>query len=429
MSFLLFLPLLQEAAPSPTRPWTDRERKILLSLSPLPPVPASPGNEVADDPVAAALGRALFFDPGLSGDDSMSCATCHDPDKGWGDGLARAKGRKELAFHTPSVVGAAFNRWQFWDGRKDSLWSQALEPIEHPDEMAGSRTGVLHHIRKTPSLLELWEAAFGPFPGLADPDRFPESACPAPVDPASPFEDLSGASPDSRHRAWAEMEASDQAVVDANYAKVGKAIGAFERLLVSGSAPFDRWVEGLEDDEEGPVEGFGATQWRGARLFIGKAGCLQCHFGPGFTDGQFHNVGMAVPAGADFDDGRPLGIQKVRVDRFNARGKHSARPGVRENPHLLYLAFDEHTYGAYKTPTLRNLGRTAPFGHDGRFATLMEVLDFYEDLPGLPPIGHREETLLPLKFSTSEKEDLVAFLLSLTSEPIAKEFGRPSRKP
>ena len=128
-------------------------------------VPAAAGD--ATFATKADLGKALFFDTNLSKNRTQACATCHDPDKGWGDGLARAKGRKELAFHTPSVVGAAFNRWQFWDGRKDSLWSQALEPIEHPDEMAGSRTGVLHHIRRTPPLLELWAAAFGPFPSTA----------------------------------------------------------------------------------------------------------------------------------------------------------------------------------------------------------------------------------------------------------------------
>jgi len=125
-----------------------------------------------------------------------------------------------------------------------------------------------------------------------------------------------------------------------------------------------------------------------------------------------------------FDSGRPDGINTVRVDPMNGRGEFSDAPDWDTNVKIRYLSYNKHTYGAYKTPTLRNVAVTAPYMHDGRFATLREVLEFYRDLPGLPPVGHREETLLPADFTDEEMDDLEAFLRCLTGTPVDEVLTR-----
>jgi len=436
--------------------WSERERKIIDSLSPpaaagpgaAPAPPPSPTNRYADDPAAAALGQRLYFDAGLSPGGAVSCATCHDPEQGWSDGLPLSKGVAETEFNSPTVLNAAFHRWQFWDGRADTLWAQALQPVENPLEMNSSRTFLLHRIQDSPPLAADWAAAFGPLPAeLIDRDRFPENACPPPPAPRGPFGEVKTASGDPRHLAWQGMAPEDQELVNRLYADFGKAVAAYERLLVSGPSAFDRYADHLRGQRPPPAD-FGPAEQRGLRLFVGPASCLDCHFGPMLSDSEFHNVGLAdpdqdpapgglfgaalaerdgaAPAGGGVPrEGRPLGIRKIRVDPFNGLGAYSDAPGWEHNNRLRYLFYDEHTIGAFKTPSLRNVARTAPYGHDGRFPDLRAVLEFYRELPGAPPSGHREETLQKLELDDDQIEDLLAFLAALTGERVAPELRRP----
>jgi cytochrome c peroxidase len=425
----LALPIAQPL-PQAGDGWSERELKIIQSLSPslqVAPLPASKSNRVADDPAAAELGRLLFFEESLSPGGKVSCATCHDPEMGWSDGKPLSKGVGVVNFHAPTVLNAAYTQWQFWDGRADSLWCQALQPVESAVEMNSSRTFVLHQIAADAKLRGAWEKVFGDFPDLANRSRFPVHAFPPEPDPEDPF-GVNNNSSDPRHQAWARMSAEDQELINVNFANFGKAIEAFERKLVTGPAKFDVYAASLRGEVVvGEVaihhttdnEPFSKSAQRGLKLFIGKGQCINCHFGPNLSDGEFHNIGLASPEGSEpTDQARPDGIRKLRLNPFNGRGKFSDASTWDDNQHLLYMFYNEHTYGAYKTPSLRNVSRTAPYTHDGRFADLQQMMEFYSKLPGEPLVGHREETLLPLNFSQQEITDLISFLTSLEGQRV-----------
>jgi len=211
------------------------------------------------------------------------------------------------------------------------------------------------------------------------------------------------------------MDVEDQELVNHAFSLVGKAIEAFERTLLSGPSPFDEFVAGLRAGDEAMVRRLSPAAQRGMKLFIGDAGCMSCHFSPRFSDGEFHNLGLKSPQGVVPSTARTEGIRALRLNPFNGRSAYAARSDWEANPHLLYLASNEHVVGAYKTPSLRNVARTAPYMHDGRFASLEEVLDFYSELPGDADVGHREETLLPLNLQANQEKDLVEFLKALSS--------------
>ena len=189
----LTAPLGSQEPEAPVR-LDDRERAIALTLSPLPPLPKQPSNRFADDPEAARLGQRLFYDARLSRDGDRSCASCHSPGLGWSDGLPLSQGIAELNRNSPSLLHAGYQRWLFWDGRADSLWSQVQWPLEHPDEMGFARADLVRLIAGDEALRSEYEAIFGPLPdGAANPERFRPGgrpALPAPLDPFRPAPSL-----------------------------------------------------------------------------------------------------------------------------------------------------------------------------------------------------------------------------------------------
>jgi cytochrome c peroxidase len=406
---------------------TKREKAILLTLSPMPNLPPDPSNRHADDPRAAEFGQELFFDARLSRNGDFSCSTCHDPALGWSDGKALSVGAETLNRNSPTLLNVGFQRWYFWDGRADSLWAQVQYPLENAAEMGYSRSALVRLLASDPTLGMQYQAIFGPLPdGAADLARFPEHARPPLPKGLKPFEmpttPAQLAAQDPMFAAWFQMSEADRLAATAVLANVSKAIAAFERHIIPGPSRFDHYVEGLRNNDVDQIARLTASEQRGAKLFVSKAGCTNCHFSPLLSGGEFHNIGLSVAPGAEFDGGRPDGIHTVRVDPFNGHGDYSDAPDWSDNAKLRYLSYNDHTFGAYKTPSLRNVARTGPYMHDGRFATLAEVLKFYAELPGRPPIGHREETLAPLVLSPAEVDDLVAFLLSLTGESESAEL-------
>jgi len=378
--------------------------------SPLGPVPDDPTNAWADDPDAAAFGQRLFFDERVSRDGDRSCATCHVPDLGFTDGRVVAEGVAEGPRHTPSVWNAGYQRWYFWDGRADTLWGQALQPIENPLELAGSRTAIAHLVLGDPALRAEYEAIFGPAP--ADLlDGLPLHARPA---PAPRFE------PDAADAAWRALAPETRGAVDTVFARIGKAIAAYERRLVSRRAPLDVFVEGLSDDDPEKLAALSASAQRGLKLFVGEAGCRLCHSGPAFTDGEFHNLSLPLPPGrSPGDSGRLAGIRRLRADPFNSAGPHSDAPDGRRAARLRRLVAGGDLWGQFQTPSLRNVARTPPYMHAGQFETLADVLDFYDTLAGQTNLGHHQEQVLtPLRLTERERTDLLAFLHSLTDEDV-----------
>jgi cytochrome c peroxidase len=397
--------------------FTAEERAILLELSPLPEPPADPTNAYSESEAAARLGQALFFDARLSADGTISCATCHDPERSWTDGKPLARGLSGHPRHTMTLWNAAYNRWFFWDGRKDTLWSQALSPLEDAREHGTSRLAILHVIAGDPDYARAWRGVFGLLPELSDTRRFPREGRPVEAEPEHPHA-----------QAWATMDPADQELVDRAFVKVGKAIAAFERKLVSRHAPFDDFVAGLREDDPARIAALDSRAQRGARLFVGKARCVLCHDGPNFTDLEFHD--NRVPVGEEGGDpGRKLGIRRLQRDPFNSLSVHADDGGRSGRIKVGLLAQDSHVGKLFKTPTLRNVARTAPYMHEGQLASLAEVVRFYSRLENATPENPSERLVVPLSLSEEEEADLVAFLESLSDESLPPEFLEPPQRP
>lgn len=279
------------------------------------------------------LGRTLFFDPRLSSSGIVSCASCHNPAFGWDDGQAHSGGRA-TARKTPSIANVAWGRQFFWDGRARSLEEQALGPIQSETEMNFSLERMVAAIQS----IEGYRASF---------------------DRAYPGEPLSEKT-------------------------VAKAIATFERTIVSGEAPFDRWVNGAEN-------AISASAQQGFVLFNGKGRCATCHSGWQFTDQGFHDIGT--------------------VDLDLGRGKYESAEGMQY---------------AFKTPGLRNVTKRAAFMHDGSQRTLAQVIEYYNDggmclRPSLSP------EIRPLHLTVQEKNNLLDFLNSLTSDDARVQMPRMPR--
>lgn len=394
--------LIAAAAPGADLQFDERELRRILRLSPLGPPPPDPSNARADDPRAARLGELLFFDQRLSASGTMSCATCHDPRRAWTDGRRHADPEARFPRNAPSVRNTAYNRWYYWDGRADSAWAQALGPLENERELAGNRLALLHLIAGDPALRRSYQEIFGRLPdGVHDRKRFPPAARPIPEQPEHPLQ-----------RAWAAMSAADREAANVVFANLGKAIAAFERGIVVGESPFDRFVAGLRRGDAAASRELSPAAVRGLKLFVGRGECTLCHSGPNLSDGEFHDVGIALGSNQRVDPGRHRGVLTLLRSPFTRIGRHA--DAVAPDAPVQFLDDQAEHLGQFKTPTLRGVADTAPYMHDGRFETLEQVVRFYSTREGANPLGHPTTLLRPLKLSEGEIADLVAFLESLS---------------
>ena len=397
------------------RNFTQSEQELLASYSLAAAPPADRSNKFGDDASVAALGKRFFFDRRFSGAllapndgvtngslgaagtvGKVACADCHALDAGAADIRSRPSatslGAKYMPRNSPTVINHAFGdghgSWNFWDGRKDSMWSLALAAVEGAAVYNSTRLYVAH------TIFDLYkadyEALFGPLPDLSDTARFPPTGKPGDA-------------------AFDGMTADDKAIVNRIYVQWGKAIAAYERRLVSGNfepSAFDRMLAGKQS-------AMSPAAIRGAKLFIGKAACNDCHSGPTFTDYSFHNTGVPQIGErvAAIDLGR-ANAMTVKTDAFNRAGVYS---DAQDDSHLIALELTPSMDGAFKTPTLRNVEKTAPYMHDGAFETLWDVVDFYNHGGGTSQFsGTREITIQPLLLDDGEINDLVEFLRSLS---------------
>ncbi|GJE17018.1 cytochrome-c peroxidase [Methylobacterium marchantiae] len=282
------------------------------------------------------LGRQLFFDPVLSRSRGIACASCHDPSRHWGDGRMRGIGEPgiELMLRTPTLLNVGWIQPLGWDGKFPDLESVAFTPITGANLMNLSEAELIDRLRDDPSYVSAFAATF-----------------------------------------------EDRAITRAG---IERALAAFQRTIVSGEAPFDRWLSG-------DASAIGASAKAGFALFTGKARCNECHGGWAFTDGSFHDIG--VGRGDDIGRGRLFPSSK----------------GLRY---------------AFKTPTLRDVAQRGPFMHDGSVPTLRDVIDLY-DRGGIERPS-RSPKIRPLRLSETEKADLLAFLETLTAQDLAQ--GEPKRK-
>ena len=375
--------------------WSAEEQELIasLSLAELGPVPPDPSNRVADDPRAAELGRAIFSDKRFSAVGTVSCATCHLPERQFQDDLPLGRGIGTAGRRTMPIAGMAYSPFLFWDGRKDSLWSQALGPLESPVEHGGDRTQYAHLVAQ--AYREPYEAIFGTLPSL---DHLPRHAGPV-TDPQAAT-------------AWQAMRKQDRLDVSEVFANIGKSIAAYERTIQPPATRFDAYVASLST---GAGDGILADdEIAGLRLFIGKGECVNCHNGPLLSDSHFHNTGVAAVPGAPEDVGRAAGSVLVRDDPFNCLGPFSdAAP--EDCTELRFMPVDSvDEPGAFKTPSLRGAATRPPYMHAGQITTLDAVIRHYRSAPEAE-VGHSE--LRPLDLSNAEVRQIVAFLATL--EPLA----------
>ncbi len=386
--------------------FSEREREIIrsLSLHSLPEVPASPSNRFANNKAAAAFGETLFFDQRLSLNGDISCSSCHVPELAFSDGKAVGEGVDVLPRNSLGLVGVAYHPWLYWDGRRDSLWAQALVPIEAGKEMGSSRVAAIRLVGSDKTLLQTYESIFGRFPASLDLNALPAQA--GPLGNAA-YQD-----------AWYRLDELTKQTVNHVYANLGKAIAAYERTISLPEARFDKFADALlKGQSKAARQLLSEQELHGLSLFLdeAKTQCLQCHNGPLLTSHEFHNVKSGRFEGQDLDYGRYFGVQSVVIDEFNCMGRYSdAKP--EECTALRFLNKHGHQTlaGAFKVPSLRELALTAPYFHDGRHANIEAVLRHYVDVSreGERGVDH---DLAKIELSEEEIKALSAFVLTFSS--------------
>ncbi len=354
-------------------------------------LPASPSNGVADDPAAATLGRRFFFDQGFSRDGSLACADCHSADEGWSDdrhvslGVDDAEGGR----HSMPVRTAALQRWWFWDGRADSMWSQAIAAMESEAEMDMSRAEAAHHVAA--NYAAEYEAVFGPLPDLT-------------VVPARGKPGIA---------AWDALPDDVRAGVERVFSNIGKALEAYERRLNCADTRFDRWARGELEMTRREREG--------AHDFI-RERCIGCHSGPNFSDGEFHNIGIGSN-GPEPDRGRESGVEELASSVFNAAGPYSD-DRVWGAGRLEAAQTEDARLGAFRTPSLRGVTQRTSFGHRGDRATLGEFLDLYDRVRSQSSaVGPLDPLVRRVHLNRSR--DVIAFLKMLECPPVPAQWGPP----
>ncbi|MER8694813.1 c-type cytochrome [Mesorhizobium opportunistum] len=375
--------------------FSDAEKKTIasLALNTLPPLKPDTTNRFADVPAAAALGSTLFFDLGMSRDGTVSCSTCHKIDRQFQDDLPQAVGVGRTNRRTMPLAGVARDPWFFWDGRRDSLWAQALTPLENPLEQAGNRAAYAHYIKAR--FGERYERIFGPLPDF--------SGIPANASPLGT---------DAEKATWNAMNDAQRDAINRVFSNIGKAIAAFERSIEPAQTRFDRFALDLATGAEPKGDAvFSREEILGLKLFMGKANCVTCHDGPRFTDNSFHNTGVPPVTGLPPDRGRVDAVTQVVADPFNCFGAYrdgdagacgELRFMVKDAPQLVR---------AYKTPSLRGAAARPPYMHAGQFSSLDEVVAHYaKAAPSMEGISE----IHPLELSDRERAALVAFLKTLS---------------
>jgi cytochrome c peroxidase len=489
--------------------WTAKEWQALSDLANLPATPPPDrSNRHVGNKAAEALGRKLFHDPRLSGPSTMvdvlrrpvgyarapkgqpthlSCASCHNLGRAGADTQSLpgnvSIGAAWADTNALPIANAAFYGINYWNGRADSLWAQVVNSLEgtnmngnrlrtawtvyelyreehdriftdHPLPMTGTRAEV-------EALIETSGARAGQC--KLDPDC--PAACRAVSDaetgatgcfPRFPLEGKSGTrsgcQPGSASEPWGDafdcMAAEDRDAVTWVMVNAAKAVAAFEFTIVSRDSTFDRYVNGLAAGTQRSLLAFSEAAERGARLFIGKGACNECHNTPLFSDSKFHNVGVppigpGVPTEADCPAGSPCdcettsddhdgnnclpwgaadGLYKLKANRWRRDLPWSDDTGDDSRMSWVDMSMRAVPRGVWRTPSLRNVALTAPYMHNGSLRTMEEVIEYYNHAGSSSAPGNRSPQIKPLMLSRAEIADLVTFLEALTGAPLSADL-------
>lgn len=353
---------------------TTNDRLVPLGPPPIPPdnpqAVDEDGFPLASDP-KVELGRILFFDNRLSGNASISCADCHSVDFGWTDGSDLCRGYTGTSHwrNCQTLINSAYYDKLFWDGSSKSLEAQAASAAMGAVSGNGERDMMEERLRQVPEYVTRFRDVFGTtWPNLGD--------------------------------AW-------------------RAIAAFERTLTQTNTPYDRYLRG-------DASALTDAQVAGLELFRGRAGCIACHNGPLLSDQRYHALGVPENESFEFDALRQI---TFRYEQYVKGVTEEQYRKTKTDLGLYYVTKREEDTGKFRTPSLRYTLYTAPFMHNGVFFTLHEVVDFYDAGGGKQKgdDGTGTPVLEPLGLSDAEKDNLVAFLESLSGEEIRME--RPEMPP
>ena len=351
---------------------TPEEIAQTLAHGPWPqPVEPDPSNRHSGNQQAITFGKVLFNDPALAADGSMSCASCHNPARDFSEDRPRAMGRVELDRNTPSLNNLRVHRWFGWAGDSDNLWAQSLLPILNKDEFGQDASG-LKSLMSDGSHAEKYRELFG----------------------------------------LASDQMSDEVLVN-----VAKALAAYQETLTTGKTSFDRFRDALEQENFALASTYPQSAQRGLQIFLGKGNCVFCHTGPAFTNGEFHDAGLPyfIEAGR-VDAGRHGGLDVLLNSPYTLDGDFSDDPH-RSGAWAVRNVRRKHTdFGTFRTPSLRGVGRTGPYMHDGSLPDLEAVVSHYSDIDMERLHSDGEAILAPLDLSQSEIDDLVSFLQSLSDD-------------
>lgn len=358
-------------------------------------IPPDLSNRFGGNAEAIQLGEALFFDTRLSADGTVACASCHVTDGNLipNESIPAQDDRK---FRTVMpIAGASVQDFFFWDGRADSLWAQALGPLENPTEHGLTRTEVvqiaLQNYRSEFIDLNIIEADFE-------------------------FESVGAASPigsRTQRKNWRNLSNETQEQVNRVFSDIGKLIAAFETTVLPPTTEFDE-VALLAQTDPSALYRISASALNGLDLFSGRARCSTCHAGPLFTDSDFHNTGMPQRDGFPIDMGRQAVIRQIERQEFGCLGEYSDA-SEDDCPHVTYMNLSmERAMGAFRTPSLRQVSERTTFGHAGQFNSLRDIVRHYNEAPAsvhsnLTGQGNTSE-LIPLGLTEDEISDIVAFL-------------------
>ena len=360
------------------------EIRLILRHGPWPaPWTRDVSNRVSGKREAIAFGEQLFFEQRLSATGTVSCASCHMPEKNWADGRKLGTAIGEVDRNTPSVLNVRHQRWFGWDGANDTLWSQSVRPMLDAREMGASERHVAQLVRVDAELACRYRKAFAQAPALDD----------------------------------------ETLMID-----LGKALAAFQETLVTGRTPFDDFRDAVMRNDWKAAASFPQNALRGARLFMGKGNCSLCHFGPDFTNGEFHEIGIPIiRKSGGIDWGRYQGIKMLRASRFNLLGAYNDDKTKSSAQSTRFIDLAPQSFEQFKAPSLRNVALSAPYMHNGHLATLRDVVRHYSVIDvTLLHQAHvyagdvyaeavpTDMVLQPLNLSDQEISDVVAFLESLT---------------
>lgn len=350
--------------------FNSQEQVRIEQLGPWPPkLEKDITNSLSSLPLAQDMGKALFFDTGLSANQQISCASCHQPGRFFNDQQALAQGIELGIRNTPTLLNTRFKRWYGWGGATDTLWGASIRALLNPHEMASSPKHLENFLTKRPSILESLQS-------------LPE---------------------------WRLTNSPQDKLVI-----ISKLLAAYQEQLISPESEFDRFRKALMNQDIEAQNQYSDSKKRGLKLFIGKGNCHICHTGVLLSNNEFADIGLSYfDRKGQIDKGRYQGIKSLKASPFSSLGPYNQDTSNNSRIQAQHLVLKHRNFGEFMVPSLRNLNHTAPYMHQGSLNTLDEVIEHYSNLDETRLHTDGMAILKPLKLSAQEKADLKAFLKSL----------------